>query len=73
MKYIFFAARLDLLIVIMTAFLLNKKVIWKKYLSMNEIFVSFLKSFSEAVFKNLEKCEENLFWWAASGYKKICT
>ena len=59
MKYIFFAARLDLLIVIMTTFLLNKKVIWKKYLSMNEIFVSFLKSFSEAVFKNLEKCEEN--------------
>ena len=59
MKYIFFAARLDLLIVIMTAFLLNKKVSWKKYLSMNEIFVSFLKSFSEAVFKNLEKCEEN--------------
>lgn len=59
MKYIFFAARLDLLIVIMTAFLLNKKVIWKKCLSMNEIFVSFLKSFSEAVFKNLEKCEEN--------------
>ena len=58
-KYIFFAARLDILIVIMATFLLNKKVIWKKYLSVNEIFVCFLKSFSESVFKNLEKCEEN--------------